>query len=114
MPAKIICFLSAYHKPYNNPVSTMPCLERDKAHGIVGSLNDSGDCVSYDGGPGVAYGLNMIGEGYITRYANPIFLNFCSFFFSFWFCGSFTIYGPACPAKSLSEWSKSPGTYHQV
>lgn len=52
-------YLSAYHI---TPGVNDAVLERDKTHGIVGSLNDT--AIAYPSGPGVAYGLNLIGEGY--------------------------------------------------
>lgn len=80
-------YLSAYHI---TPGVNDAVLERDKTHGIVGSLNDT--AIAYPSGPGVAYGLNLIGEGYtrmlilflggggiccsITMYGLPL-LSFC-------------------------------------
>lgn len=52
-------YLSAYHI---TPGVNDAVLERDKTHAIVGSLNDT--AVVYPSGPGVSYGLNLIGEAY--------------------------------------------------
>lgn len=57
-------------------------LYRD-THGIVGSLNVT--AIVYTSGPGVAYGLNLIGEAY-TR----MLVSF------FWFCYSVAM---VCPGK---------------
>lgn len=65
-------YLAAYHI---TPGVNDAVLERDKTHGIVGSLNDT--AIAYPSGPGVAYGLNLIGEGY-TR------MLILFFSFSFW------------------------------
>ncbi|MCJ1349488.1 hypothetical protein MMC31_007729, partial [Peltigera leucophlebia] len=52
-------YLSAYHI---TPGVNDAVLESDKTHAIVASLNDT--AVVYPSGPGVAYGLNLIGEAY--------------------------------------------------
>lgn len=72
-------YLSAYHI---TPGVNDAVLERDKTHGIVGSLNDT--AIAYPSGPGVAYGLNLIGEGY-TR--------MLILFLGGGFCCSITMYG---------------------
>lgn len=72
-------YLSAYHI---TPGVNDAVLDSDKTHAIVGSLNDT--AVVYPSGPGVAYGLNLIGEAY-TRMFIMIILFFGFVFLVFRF-----------------------------
>lgn len=56
-------YLSAYHI---TPGVNDAVLDSDKTHAIVGSVNDT--AVVYPSGPGVAYGLNLIGEAYTRTF----------------------------------------------
>lgn len=69
-------YLSAYHI---TPGVNDAVLESDKTHAIVASLNDT--AVVYPSGPGVAYGLNLIGEAYTRMLDNHLCFS-CSLSFN--------------------------------